>query len=89
MMLHMANFLIELYLPEYEQCMSSSGDKLFTDMIRRRDRELRSMEMKLQGARYLVLTCRRFGQSTCQHPVFHSFISPDSSLYYNISPICH
>ena len=55
MMLHMANLLIELYL--LEQCMSSSGDKLFTDMIRRRDRELRSMEMKLQGARYLVLTC--------------------------------
>ena len=49
-MLFMANLLIELYLPE--QCMISSGGKLFTDMKRRLDRELKSMEnvMKLQGS---------------------------------------
>lgn len=57
MMLHVANLLIEIYLPEHG--MSSSVDQLFTDMKRRLDRELRYMEnlMELQGAVDLVLTC--------------------------------
>jgi len=57
MMLHVANLLIELYLPEHG--MSSTVDQLFTDMKRRLDRELRYMEnlMELQGAVDLVLSC--------------------------------
>ena len=57
MMLHIANLLIKLYLPEHG--MSSTVDQLFSDMKRRLDRELRYMEnlMELQGAVDLVLSC--------------------------------
>ena len=56
MMLHVANLLIELYLPEHG--MSSTVDQLFNDMKRRLDREVRYMEtlMELQGAVDLVLS---------------------------------
>eukprot|EP00092_Neocalanus_flemingeri_P002568 GFUD01002750.1.p1 GENE.GFUD01002750.1~~GFUD01002750.1.p1 ORF type:complete len:527 (+),score=157.54 GFUD01002750.1:830-2410(+) len=56
MMLHVANLLIELYLPEHG--MSSSVDTLFNDMKKRLDREVRYMEtlMELQGAVDLVLS---------------------------------
>jgi len=57
MMIHVANLLMELYLPEHG--MSSTVDQLFGDMKRRLDRELRYMEnlMELQGAVDLVLSC--------------------------------
>jgi len=56
MMLHVANLLIDLYLPEHG--MSSTVDQLFNDMMKRLDREVRYMEtlMELQGAVDLVLS---------------------------------
>jgi len=56
MMLHVADLLIDLYLPEHG--MSSSVDQLFTDMKKRLDREVRYMEtlMELQGSVDLVLS---------------------------------
>lgn len=57
MMIHVADLLMELYLPEHG--MSSNVDQLFNDMKRRLDRECRNIEilMELQGAVDLVLSC--------------------------------
>ena len=55
MMLHIANLLIKLYLPEHG--MSSTVDQLFSDMKRRLGREQSYMEyvMELQESVDLVL----------------------------------
>jgi len=57
LMIHVADLLMELYLPEHG--MSSNVDQLFADMKKRLDRELRYIEtlMELQGAVDLVLSC--------------------------------
>ena len=56
-MIHVADLLMELYLPEHG--MSSNVDQLFADMKRRLDEEARYIEtlMELQGAVDLVLSC--------------------------------